>query len=161
MASTASMASTADYDEDGMPVLDDAKKIAVKQERAQSEFLMPTHPQTPLAAGKKRKQQVLATRSLLTPSDETPPKAAAKTTPKADFCVQLFLPRLSISKGRAELCCKDSEGKRIFVWGSTARQHGVNLDKLGKSLLAHLEKNPGITKGEAIKHKDQLICNLA
>lgn len=132
-----SMASTVLYDDGGSPL--------------PNKLLNPLDPMKPITpVSKQRKKDILKKREELGLAS-TPAKMVKQCE------VQLFKPKLSFSKaGRAELCCRDASGRRVFVFGSTEKQYGLSLKRDAEALCAWIQDRPGIRKGEALQFRDSL-----
>ena len=143
-----SAASTVFYDEDGMPAMP-RDSVPQSPPKVANTLLQPNMEQTPLTSTTKARKRIVFGKQ----EESTP----AKSVKHVD--VQLFKPTLSFSSNsdnpRAELCCKGPDGKRVDVFGSTAKQHGANLEKDAKALRDHIEANPGIPKASALMFNEE------
>jgi len=165
-SSVSSLASTLMYDDDA--------KLADSPGKILHVVPPPITPST-----KERKKQILQVRAnLKTISPDTKSKmpvatakaaAATKGGPAATkggrnaqgLDIALYKPVLSMSKPgvancRAELCCSDKSGKRVYIFGSNARLYGPGLQENAKALRDYIQNNPGISKGDALKYRDAL-----
>ena len=144
-----SVASTVFYDEDGMPAMP-RDSVPQSPPKVASTLLQPNMEQTPLTSAPPK----LANTKVFGKLEES---TRAKSLKHVD--VQLIKPTLSFSSNsdnpRAELCCKGPDGKRVYVFGSTAKQYGANLEKHAKALRDHIEANPGISKASALKFNEE------
>ena len=149
-----SRASTVLYDEDGIPALpplqdfqpEESPKSSAVDAGLQSELLKPKDTSNPLLPRSK------------------PRKAAVGPPQTKQLDVQLLSPKLSFSKDssnpRAELCCKDSAGKRIYIWGSTEKQYGPKLKEHAELLRDFIASKPNISKKDALEYRDALKAQL-
>ena len=140
------------YDDDGFSVLDDAASMKSGKEIAAEPNDFPA-PINLIVKG--RKAAALA----------ATPKKAAKTSETsssnkvANTDVKPFRPKLRISSHtnvRVELCAVDSEGKRVFIFGSTLFSHGETFIEDSQALKQFISKHEGISKQEALQFRDKL-----
>ena len=125
LLSVSSIAPTLRYEEDVFPKLPDSE-TPLKRSTVGNELLSPTCAFTPVKGNSKQRKL-----SALESWEKLGTYMGRKGT---KGCVQLdvLLVRPSLScKGeeicRAELCCKDADGKRVYVFGSTEKKYGSEL----------------------------------
>ena len=140
------------YDSDGFPVVGDAASLKSGQDSHAEPDVFPA-PINPMV--KSRKAAALAvTPKKAVKSGETNSSIKIRS---AD--VKLFRPKLHISAHanvRVELCAVDSEGKRVFIFGSTLSAYGETLVKDSQALSQFISEHEGISKDEALQFRDKL-----
>ena len=168
--SVVSLASTKHYDEDGFPTLTTGPPMEEGIGGIDA-LIKPSAEMAPLTStSKARKKQVRATEHTpVTPSvkppktEETRPKTAEKNTrgvvKQPD--TKLYSPSLSVSSKteniRIELCCKNAEGKRVYIYGATENKYGANIVKDAEKIKDHIAARPGITMAAVHEFKNSLL----
>ena len=153
------------FDAEGFPVLpwaapDEDDVISVGSSSPAktpkpSSLVRPPEAMAPLTSTSKlRKRDVLEARENGATPDAPPVGAEAKqkkTVPPKQLDVALYVPSLSVSKNasnpRVELCCKDTAGNRVYVFGGT----GPDFESDAKALRDYINSQPGVTKKAALE----------